>query len=413
MSEIVLRQKISRASSDWLVSTSHTYNRRTESGDDQALQAWLSIFDLKNRATARHYRTQTNKFRLFLRLLHPDWLENMHIKLASERDVALYEMALSPLPASKKLDLHVAESDLIRWGFNPDIQPFGKPLKQSSINQALSVLSSLYEFLRMPNGAMQEAYVSINPVRRVRKIQVRAVRQTDRHIPVDVVQAMNTFLHESITRAKRNGIMLDQQKYERRLWIFTLLFGLWGRREEVSRLVMGDFFLQNDEWKVKLLRKGGKTQEVPVARWVIDGLHRYRKFLGLEKSWSRQDTSPVIQRLYRTERDRDSIPVNPQLLYREVKAIAIETAEQISLGWLLEDYSDERRESLCERLIQCSPHWFRHSGPTIAINSGNMSVENASKMLGHSSLDTTTQMYHHADEKKTRDGLDLLGMQFG
>lgn len=383
-------------------------------GDSAVLAVWLSIFDLKSRATARHYRTQAGKFLLFLQLLHPDWAPDTHLKQASEQDVAMYEMALllKPMPGGARLDLTLPEAELARLGLAA--QPFAMALKKSSVNQALSVLNALYEFLRTPNGAMPQPYVSINPVKRVRKSVTRSLKQTDRHIPLDGIQAMNDYLLAAIARARQCGEPKRVVRYERMRWIFTLLFGLWGRREEVSQLSMGDFRqLHDGSWKVLLKRKGAKEQEVPAADWVVMGLRQYRASLGLPMAWDREDPAPAVQAMRLIDGKPSTVHVTPQTLYLEVKALACETADELSCGALLPGYSPERRVMLAERLVCCSPHWFRHSGPTIAINSGAMSVENASKMLGHTSLSITTQMYFHADDEKTRTGLDRLGEQLG
>lgn len=382
-------------------------------GDDEALRLWVSIFDHKSPATARHYRTQSGKFRLFLRLLHPEWSANCHLQMARESDVAMYEQALG-LKAGRngvRPNLRLSPDELSLHGLQD--QPFETALKQSSINQALSVLNAMYEFFRTPNGVMVEPYVTVNPVKRVRKSSTRTVTQTDRHIPLEGIQAMNSYALSAIEQAKMTGDTAAVLNYERKLWIFTLLFGLWGRRDEVSKLSMGDFRqLYDQEWKATLQRKGGKIEEIPVAKWVITALRRYRASLGLPAAWQAGDMTPAVtgvRQVATKGRQISTQHVNAQTLYVQVRLLACETADEIGLGRLLPDLEQEQREMLIERLKRCSPHWFRHTGPTIAINSGAMSVENASKMLGHSSLATTTQMYYHADDKKTRAGLDSLG----
>ena len=394
--------------------------------DARALQTWLNIFDHKNRATARHYRTQVGKFMLFLRLVHPDWDRARHLKLATEQDVAGFEMALSHKapatgPRSSQANYRLTQAQLDAEDLSS--QPFAKPLAKSSINQALSVLNAMYEFLRQPNGAMTEPYVTINPVKRVRKSATRNATQTDRYIPLDGVRAMHACMLSVIERATAAGDAHTVQRYERKLWIFTLLFGLWGRREEISKLSMGDFVQQHDgAWRANLSRKGGKEESLPVASWVMDSLRRYRTSLGLPRAWTPNDKTTAIGRIrLRSERTQQTplnarvVPLNghqhisDQVLYLEVKSLANETADELATAMLLPDITAERREMLVERLRRCSPHWFRHTGPTIAINNGSMSIEHASKMLGHSELATTSQMYYHADDGKTRSGLDSLG----
>lgn len=388
--------------------------------DERALQTWLSIFDIKNRTTARHYRTQVGKFSLYLRLAHPDWLCNTVLKRATEQDVAGFELALShKAPVSGiRASYLLGAAQMTLEGLTT--QPFAKPLAKSSINQALAVLNALYEFLRTPNGVMLEPYVTVNPVKRVRKSTTRSVKQSDRHIPIDGVQAMHAYMLSVIDRANAAGDKAALQQYERKLWIFSLLFGLWGRREEISKLSMCDFIQQHDfAWRVNLSRKGGKDESLPVADWVMQSMRRYRASIGLPKSWPANDPTPAIGRIRAPSKgastsksislDVGYVHLSDQVLYLEIKSLALETAEELSSGDLMPGMTHERREMMAERLRRCSPHWFRHTGPTLAINNGSMSVENASKMLGHSNLATTTQMYYHADDKKTREGLDGLG----
>lgn len=378
-------------------------------GDSQVLSLWLSIFDLKSKATARHYRTQIGRFRLFLQLLHPELDDNKHLKLATEQDVVLYEMALGhkTAPNGVQPNLRLSNAQLLAHGLSK--QPFAEALKKSSIDQALSVLNALYEYLRTPNGVMVAPYVTVNPIRRVRKSQNRAVQQTSRYLPLAAISAMNQCLHEAIKQAQSASDKLAVLRYERRLWIFTLLFGLWGRRDELSRLTMGSFIQKSSkEWDVKLHRKGDKVQELPVSNWVIAGLRRYRASLGLAPVWDAQDVTPAIANL----RGGVIKKISPQILYLEVKELAAETADEIKRGVLAVDVDQDERDYMVQRLELCSPHWFRHSGPTIAINNETIALQLASKILGHSSVATTSQMYFHADRTKMREGLDTLAQSF-
>jgi integrase len=272
------------------------------------------------------------------------------------------------------------------------------------------VLNAMYEFLKVPSGAMPMPLVRLNPVRRVRKSASRIQMQTDRHLPLDAIQAMHGYVQVSIDGATAQGDVPGAMKFERRLWLFTLLFGLWGRRQELCNLCFGDFIQQQHDasWRVTLHRKGGKEQQLPVPEWVMRNLLRYRHCIGLSSTWIPNDSTPAISPIKSSGR----AGISPETMYAEIRALAAETASELLAGRLIETLTPERGEMLAGLLVRCSPHWFRHSGPTIAINTGVMSMGNASKMLGHASQATTYQMYYHADDNETRSALDGLGDVF-
>lgn len=387
--------------------------------DDAAvLSAWLSVFGLKSPQTARSYRAQANKFVLFLRLTKPLDPPLTVLQMATESDVALYELALNhrPPPGASMPDLALSPQQMAAHALKD--QPFAHPLKRSSVNLALSVLHALYEFLRTPNGAMPHPYVTINPVRRVRRASNRVIGQTDRYITLEGIQAMQAYALSAIDRARAGADAASAMRYERMLWMFTLLFGLWARRAEICRLRAGDFRQRPDgSWRVSLVRKGDTEDELPVADWVIQGFRRYRESLGLPSQWTCDDPSPALHALRRynptpapgkavssVKQDRT---LSAQTLYLEVTQLAQQTASEIDS--LLPDEAPDKRARVARRLQATSPHWFRHTGPTLSINGNLMSIEHASKLLGHASLSTTTQMYYHADDEQAMAGLNDLG----
>lgn len=381
--------------------------------DHAALTTWLAIFRIKSTATEKSYRSQTSKFRMFLHLLHPERPANRQLQLATEQDVAMYEAAL----------LHRAHNGLTLPGlilseeqmqlFQLRRQPFAQPLKRSSANQAIAVIHAMYDFMCVPNAAMPQPYVQFNPARRVLKASSRTPRKIDRVLPIEALEAMRQNLLATIATARAAHDEVVFRHAERGLWMMTLLFGLWGRREETVKLTMGDFVQGPDrKWSVRLLRKGQREQDIAVPDWVIEGLRRYRTSLGLPTDWPRGDTTPVLLDVRHT-RGRLARHLSAHTLYTQIKEIALEAAQEVAEGVLLPDLNDQDRQRIIDQLKNCSPHWFRHTGPTIAINNGMMTLPDASNLLGHASTATTSMMYHHADEQKTRSGLEQMGRALG
>lgn len=385
--------------------------------DDYALNHWLAVFS--NRVqTYRSYAAESLRFRIFLECVHPEraatedgmWL----LRDATEADVRLYEAVLSGV-GSGIPQIVVPDHVLGRYK-NPKKgvvkQPFEKLLKRASVNLALSILNTMYEHWRLPLAQGKMPYVLSNPVARVKKATTRGKSQAGRSIPIEAISAMRQSIDATIEDIKKRGdsdagFLLA--KYERRRWILALLFGLWGRREEIVGLRMGAFVKDFDGWKVTLMRKGQKEQDLPVAGWVIESLKRYRVSLGLSELPSVGDAQPAIQRIRTRKGLSSSTTVTAELLYQEVKELASETAEEISFRRLLPDLDEETRVLLIDRLSKFSPHWFRHTGATVGINTGAMSLLNASKFLGHGSTSITASMYHHVDDDQIRSGIDSVG----
>jgi integrase len=198
---------------------------------------------------------------------------------------------------------------------------------------------------------------------------------------------------------------------ERRRWILALLFGLWGRRSEIARLKMSDFVMDSaSRWSVTLKRKGGRLDTIPLADWVVHALMRYRQSLGVSALPHATDDSGAIGLLRKRQSPgRADMPPGNQLIYREVLQAAREAACALRAGEVLPEMDAIQREAVASRLDELSPHWFRHSGASLAINTGALSLMNASKLLGHSSADITFRMYHHSNDSQITDGVQQLG----
>ena len=293
--------------------------------------------------------------------------------------------------------------------------PFARALSQSSINLSLTILKAMYEAWREPPAQHLAPYVMFNPAKRPRQQQPRGSIQADRHVPKEVLMAMAQFSQRCLEEAHidvklhpdsaAHRLRLD--RLERRQWIFTMLFGLWVRRQEAVNLKMSSFTQDfQGAWSVTVVRKGRKEQSVPVSDWVMQGLQRYRRHLGMEPLPRPADTHPAIMRI--EGKDKPDKNLTAETLYQEIKMMAREVAEEISHGSLMSDFSEGQRQQAVNMLMSFSPHWFRHTGATLSINSGAMSMENASKFLGHSSIHITAAIYHHQDDAALRNGIDAL-----
>lgn len=385
------------------------------SADESAVQRWLAIVAHRNANTYRSYLLQVRRWRLFLALMHatnPARAPETLLRDATEQDVAAYESTLlGKLPAHMWPRLAASSDVLLAHGLRE--QPFVldhgggvvlRSLKPSSVSQAISILHAMYEFWLQPDAQTRMAYVGANPVRRVKRASNRAQRQAQRIFPLPALHAM---LQTCELDARE-----QPAPAARRRWILCLLFGLWARRAEIANLSMGDFRHDGRRWSVRLQRKGGKEQVLPLAHWVMDALVAYRQSLGLPGLPSPDETQAAILPLRSRGPGDDGASLDPATLYREVTRLARRSADLLEQGVILEDLPALDRQHAVVALRALSPHWFRHTGASLAIESGAMSLENASRVLGHSSAVVTAAMYYHPEEQKIADGLQNMGRLF-
>lgn len=398
------------------------YIQRQKINDLSAMREWIGLVDLKNHSTARSYKKEVTRFRLFLETIHqsnknrnPDYL----LRDATEMDVALYEAQLFGKTRAGEAvrPLVVPAAILMKHGKAVDEQPFLDPasamqpiesresirLKESSVKQAISILHAMYEHWKAPHPATRMSYACHNPTRRLMAAVTRKQHKTDRCFPLLAVQAMLLSARHRAERSSPEG----QGKQIRRRWIAAMLFGLWGRRAEMAKLKMNDF-IQGPlgTWRVAVDRKGGGEQHLPVAPWVMNELVIYRRHLGLPALPNPNENITAIQRLCGATLAKT---VNPDLIYREVCQLARDAAHDLKSKEILPNIDELAREDIVRRLSRASPHWFRHSGASIAINSGLITLENASQMLGHSSPEITATLYVEPSHLAIGAGIEAIG----
>lgn len=400
--------------------------------DQAALMRWLAIAAHRNANTLRAYSAETSRFWCFLHLMHagsPARPTATLLRDATESDVAAYEATLlgkAPTGIWGRLlaPKHVLQACGLReqpffvgrpigqeegGGENvldsASMQP--KALKPSSVNQALNILHALYAYWMIPDAQSRQSYVGANPTRRLKRATVRAQRQTKRLFPQEALIAMMQVCDEAIAAATSPP---EKMSAARRRWLLCLLFGLWARRAEIASLGMSDFFFDGKGWRVRLQRKGCKEQELPVADWIMDALMAYRASMGLSGFPGTDEVGPALRPI-RWPRGglNDPGQLDPGTLYRDVIAVARQAEARVRDASLFGDLSLWQREHVAKALGGLSPHWFRHTAASMAIESGALSLENASRVLGHSSTVVTASMYYHPDDKLIAGGLQQMG----
>ncbi|MDA3919861.1 MAG: tyrosine-type recombinase/integrase [Salinisphaera sp.] len=149
------------------------------------------------------------------------------------------------------------------------------------------------------------------------------------------------------------------------------------------------------QWNWRVVRKGGREDDIPLRDDALDALVRYRQHLGLPPYPSpRREEGFLVYSLRRTSRR----PLWRGTISQELKGFFHEAAGR------LED------AALRAHMMQATTHWLRHTGATQLLDAG-ASMRFVSKLLGHSSITVTSKIYDHADRATWRNEMDK-GKQF-
>lgn len=297
---------------------------------------------------------------------------------------------------------HFIVNDLGQRVPNPDWKPFVKrspktsnvpsndiqyEIKQISIKNKLSILSSLYTFL------IDCDYLDHNPAVALLKSFGRTTSMQNNSIDdSEDIKSFTKIEYEYVLKAARMLAELSPED-ERILFAITIMFTLYPRLSEISARngfspIMGQF-RQNElgSWLFYVpLSKHGKSRNIGVSDETIEALKRYRHSLGLPELPPKGDTTPLLLRKVMAKHGRAKgitfASIGEKQLFSDTQKVL-----DFASNLLLEDgYIGES-----ESVRSASPHTFRHTGISADINWHNRTLAQVRDDAGHSSIDTTSR----------------------
>lgn len=379
-------------------------NQRSAGAPDaQAIGQWLAIFQGRRPNTFRTYLKEAKRWLAFLELRHGPAKESL-LKAATENDVQAFALALGR-PEDKRgqgeppfVGVALPPFLIVKYGVNG--QPFMTEHQPRSMNHAVATISALYEFLQQQTGPDQPAYLQYNPTLRLARMVPRTIEKVSHHFSPRVYAEMLTTIEQTVVSDNEK-----RRQQARRRWLVVMLYGLWLRVGEAASLKMSSFRKSHGVWSLSVVGKGKKLRTFEVSSGVIRALTQYRLSNGLPAILSTMEDLPAILPIRPGKGRADGKPCTERSLYREVKLIAQATADRLETEGT--DLPLDEQAQLIAHIREISPHWFRHSGASEAINA-SFPVVDASERLGHADLKTTVKMYYHADAKKKRDALNEI-----
>lgn len=253
---------------------------------------------------------------------------------------------------------------------NKNWRPFVGGLGGTSINKALKILDSFFNYL------VQTNYLIGNPLavdRRRKKRNQTKPRIIDRYLELDEIRATLDVLAHHPIKDEKIKFQIIRARY-----IILLLFYTGLRIAEAAAHSMGDFLQREQNWFLRVTGKGKKIREIPMPDELLAELTLFRTSVGLP--------SPL-------PKFREKTPLIPmQNLNQSISARRIDQILRWAFNLGANQFEpDEPRKA--SKLRSASAHWLRHSYVTYLLDSGaplKVVQENA----GHSDIGTT-MLYRH------------------
>lgn len=372
--------------------------------DQTAITNWLEPFRLKSPHTYRAYQRAVAYWLYFLEQRyghHPNLLQRAHT-LDTHHFVQILGHDTPAIAAEQTAHLAAAPNHV-----GLQTNPFYKAKSPRSVTQIVAALSSLYRFNNARRSANVPALLDFNPFAQVGRFLTPLQSRTDRLFEPEIYAH---FLRTIDWLQTQTTTAIEQQRLQRLRWITVTLFNLWLRVSELAQLKMSDFRqLGKDMWVVNVYGKGRKLRTVEVTPSVLHELVAYRTALDLHPLPLPQDKNPAVLPLRSSQAaTSEQLPqtLTARTLFNEIKYLGTQAAmlllqpqSMFSEVSNFQHLGVAEREVLAQRLLRVSPHWFRHSGASEAINA-QFSIADAAERLGHHDPAITVRMYYHGDMKR-------------
>lgn len=353
---------------------------RIQAGNDhQAIESWLAT-KAGSPNTARAYRKEAERLLLWAVIERQKALSDLTVE-----DCAAYRDWLSILGRTnpQQWPFRISQSEWIGSRntprFSPAWRPFDGPLSAASVRQALTIVSSLFEWL------VRVQYCAFNPWDAVGR---KPAASTDTPEDVELTRVFSTGQWGYLMTFLDTLPADDATSRLRFVLPFAQTTGL--RLSELVDASIGRLYTMplkeglGVRWMLKVLGKGGKWRAVPLSNPVMDRLREYLAHRGLDPDpLANPPETPLISRLGSQE------PVTGSALYKTLRTVFHQAAESLAV-----DGKDQEAKTFRRATV----HWLRHTCGAHLASSG-VPVNLVQKLLGHASL-ATTSIYTETDDER-------------
>ncbi|MES2951258.1 MAG: phage integrase family protein [Pseudomonadota bacterium] len=355
---------------------SHMANTLGANNDLEAVSAWLARYNEKP-STQRSYRKEAERFLLWCAQALKKPLSSV-----TSPDCQRYREFLQVVPASWIHDRPCQRTD-------PQWRAFRGQPSAASQKQALVILQTLF------GGLVDAGYLVANPMRALMK---------SFDLPPSKMDIRRSFAEAEWAHVLSclNALPVGPERLRLKC-ILELLVTSGIRLDELAKARHKDLRIEAlpdlpETWILTVTGKRNKIREVPLVQDVVDLLALHGKeFLEADKRMVDQaelDQLPLIRTLH--------APVPQWTRGQGGELVAASSTQQVGLALSASAIYSAlkrffRRAALsaegagldARRFEKASTHWMRHTFVRQSLVDG-MSIEIASELAGHASIDTTS-----------------------
>jgi site-specific recombinase XerD len=365
-------------------------NRIQATNDHHAIQSWLATKS-GSPNTERAYRKEAERVLLWAVIERQKAMSDLLVE-----DCTAYRDWLSMLGRTdpEQWPFRIAQSNWIGKRntprFSQNWRPFDGPLSAASVRQALTIVSSLFEWL------VRVQFYAFNPWEAVGK------KLVPRDEAPDDIELTRVFSEGQWRYLTDHLDVLPLDEHTRRLRFalpFAYATGL--RLSELVDATTGRLYTMplrdtiGVRWMLKVRGKGGKWRAVPMPDGTLAIFVDYLAHRGLDLDpLANPPETPLIARIGANE------PVSSSSLYKAIRTLFQSAADALRTDGRIQEAKDFDRATV---------HWLRHTrGSHLGL--AGVPINLIQKLFGHASLATTT-IYTESDEGRLWQELAELEAQ--
>lgn len=340
--------------------------------DLQAINSWLNRYEAGSH-TYRAYRKEAERMLLWAVTQQGKALSDLSVE-----DCTAYKAFLANLDPGRDW---LWISPIARSRLSEYWRPFSGPLSAPSQKQALTIITSLFDWL------CSQRYLLNNPMAAIPKLKFTSHIKVESALPLPVWKAFYAWAKEqtdppAVTALAAIALMRDA-----------------GLRLHETCLLSKEHLTFDNGWEATFIGKGSKERNVPLSETFITCLEKHLLECGQSLKTLPPSSRLINPKFYVALSNEDETKRRKQGGYSTGGLARL-------IKQLFKRFEKAHPEFSETSLREIHPHALRHTFGRHAVEAG-VDLDVIQQVLGHSSLATTT-IYTQGNKKRRKEQLKRL-----